>query len=435
MNKRMMCAASVAALACATPTGLIGRPMNDLSNGDLEKTLKEVSNQMERIGSDLKKTAENALSEAQKAGEVSAETKANADALLKAQNTADGLIKSLTEKVEGLDAKALEMAQEMAEGGGRESDGVMTLGQAVVADDAKLKAYAENGFSGAMTMKVGNAITTASGSAGGLIFADEDRTPVNMQRRRLRIRDLLNVGRTDSGSVIHSKQVLRDDQTGMVAEEAAAPVSAYGWDKATTLVKKISHVTHISEEALADAAQLQTELDGEMRYGLDLKEEKQILTGDGVGENHSGLMTEATAFVAAVGLPNVTAIDRIRLALLQLALADHIGTAIVLNPTAWAGIDLLKDGNANFIFGNPGAQTTPMLWGKDVVETNSFGATEFLVGDLFMAATLHDRMDTEVLISSEHGTNFVEGMLTMKATKRQALAIKRALAMVAGTLP
>ena len=73
-----------------------------------------------------------------------------------------------------------------------------------------------------------------------------------------------------------------------------------------------------------------------------------------------------------------------------------------------------------------------MLWGKDVVETNTMSVGEWLVGDLAMAATLYDRQDAEVLFSTEHDQNFVEDMVTMKARKRVALAIKRALAMVTG---
>lgn len=218
----------------------------------------------------------------------------------------------------------------------------------------------------------------------------------------------------------------------MVAEEGTIPESSYGWDKAEAPVRKVGHVTNISEEAMADADQLQSELDSEMRYGLDLEEDKQLLAGDGTGENLSGLLTEATAFVAAAGLPNATRIDRLRLGMLQISLADYVATSMVLNPTDWAAIDLLKDSQSRFIFGNPGAQSTPMLWGKDVVDSNSMTAGEWLVGDLLMAATIYDREDVEVLISSEHGTNFIEDMLTMKATKRLALAIKRPAAMVTG---
>ena len=53
---------------------------------------------------------------------------------------------------------------------------------------------------------------------------------------------------------------------------------------------------------------------------LDLEEEQQILAGDGVGDNLSGLITEATPFAAQAGLPDQTRLDRLRLALLQLEL-------------------------------------------------------------------------------------------------------------------
>ncbi|KZK76310.1 Phage capsid family protein [Pseudovibrio sp. W64] len=143
-------------------------------------------------------------------------------------------------------------------------------------------------------------------------------------------------------------------------------------------------------------------------------------------------MTEAVAFAAAAGLPNATRIDRLRLAILQVALADYVATSFVMNPTDWAAIDLLKDSQDRYIFGNPGSMSTPMLWGKDVVESNTMSAGEWLTGDLAMAGTYYDRQETEVLISSEHDTNFIEDMLTMKGRKRVALAIKRAAAMVKG---
>ena len=53
-------------------------------------------------------------------------------------------------------------------------------------------------------------------------------------------------------------------------------------------------------------------------------------------------------------------------------------------------------------------------------------------GDLALAATYYDRWLTEVIISSEHADNFVKDMLTMKARKRVALAVKRQGAMVTG---
>ncbi|OLS51786.1 phage major capsid protein, partial [Rhodovulum sulfidophilum] len=145
----------------------------------------------------------------------------------------------------------------------------------------------------------------------------------------------------------------------MTAEGAAAPVSSYGWSQADAPVRKITHVTHISDEALADAGQLQAEIDGELRYGLDLEEEAQILAGDGAGQNLTGLITVATAYAAPEGLPDETRIDRLRLGLLQVALANFAANGITLHPIDWAAIELLKDAQGRYIFGNPNEQATP----------------------------------------------------------------------------
>lgn len=431
MKKSLMPAVSTAALFACAPAAVLGNPRAEAPN--IEQTLKEVTAQLSRIESSVKSTAEDALAQAKKAGEVSAETKAEADKLLTAQTEATKIVEGLKAQLESLDTKTADIAQAVADGfGGGVSERPKTLGQAVVAQDEKIAKYIADGASGTLSLKVGAAITTADGSGGGLIYREEERTPVPLARRRLLLRNLISNARTSSDLVKYRRQSLRDNQAAAVAEGAAAPESSYGWEKAEAPVRKVSHVTNISEEAMADADQLQSEIDGEMRYGLDLEEDRQILAGDGLGENLAGLLTAAPAFVAAAGLPDATRIDRLRLGLLQVALEDYTSTAIVLNPTDWTAIDLLKDADQRFIFGNPASQSTPMLWGKDVAETNTMTAGEWLAGDLMMAATLYDRMDTEVLISSEHDQNFVEDMLTMKARKRLALAIKRALAMVQG---
>lgn len=432
MNKALMPAICLAALMGVRPEAVLGQVHFEAAI-DPEKLLVEVNQKLDKLNGEVKQTAENALAEARRAGEVSNETKASADKLLTAQNTLAETAKTIQAQLEGLDAKTLEVSQALAAGGQNTPDARMTMGQAVLAEGAEgIQNFLANGAKGNLRIGVANAITTADGSGGGLIYHEEERSPVNMPQRRLRIRGLVSIGRTGSDLVSYRKQTLRADATDAIAETGTYPESAFGWSKADTKVKKIGAVTNISEETMADADQLQSEIDIELRYGLDLEMEKQILAGDGIGENLHGLIPNATAFSAAAGLPNATRIDRLRLAILQVVLADYIPTAFVLNPTDWAGIDLLKDANSRFVFGNPSAQSAPTLWGKDVVESNTMSVGEWLTGDLPMAATLYDRSEAEVLISSEHGTNFIEDMLTMKARQRVALAIKRGAAMVTG---
>lgn len=430
MLKSKMLAVSVTALMAARPAAVRGVV---LAEANPEAMLATVNAKLDKLNGEIKQTAENALSEAKRAGEVSAETKATADQLLTAQNALKVSADAITAQLEGLEAKTLEVSQALAAGGARGGSAPMTMGQATLAEGGEaIQNFLANGAKGSLRIGVSNAITSADGSGGGLHYHDEERAPVNMPRRQLRIRSLISAGRTGSDLVKFRKQTVRTDATAMIAETGTYPESAFGWTKAQAEVKKIGAVTNVTEETMADADQLQSEIDVELRYGLDLEMEKQILAGDGTGENLSGLITNATGFVAPAGLADGNRIDRLRLALLQVVLADYIPTAFVLNPTDWAAIDLIKGTDGKFIFGNPGAQSTPMLWGKDVVESNTMSVGEWLTGDMAMAATLYDRSEAEVLISSENDTNFVEDMLTLKARQRVALAIKRAAALVTG---
>jgi HK97 family phage major capsid protein len=428
--KARMPAIILAAAAFAIPSHVLGGVHFE---GDTETLLKEVNQQLGQLNGEVKQKAEDALKQSKKSGEVSAETKIAVDKLLTTQNALLETAKNLTEQLEGLDAKTLEISQAVAAGGTPGGQARMTMGQAVLATGAdQIKNFVANGFGGTLKIDVGNAITSGSTSGGGLITREEEAGVISMARRQLRIRSLLSVGRTGRDLIPYARQTLRTDNTAAIAEGGTYPESAFGWTKTQAQVKKIGAHVNVSEEVVADSDLLQTEIDVDLRYGLDLEEEKQILAGDGVGENLSGLITNATAFSAAAGLPNGTRIDRLRLAILQIILADYVPTALILNPLDWAAIDLMKDGQSRFVFGNPGAQSSPRLWGKDVVESNTMSAGEWLAGDLAMAATLYDRSEAEVLISSEHDQNFIEDMLTMKARKRLALAVKRPAALVTG---
>lgn len=426
MKKMMMPAASLAAMAAAMPAAILGAPRMDAA-GSVEKLLGEVKQEVARVGEDTKRIAEDALKQSRQTGELTQEAKKAADKALNQLFELSNAQSKLEGTLEAIESRTAEVEQNLAAGRGGSAP-AQSLGQEIAGMD-ELKAWVQNGLSGNLTVRPQAAITTAS--ADGLISPTRDGV-VNMARRRLTIRALLNVATTESDRIVFARQITRTDGTDMVAEGAAAPVSDFAWEEAEATVKKIATVTHASDEALADAGQLAGMIDGELRYLMDLEEEAQILTGDGLGQNLSGLVTNATAFAAAAGLPDATRIDRIRLALLQVSLSDYIANGIALHPTDWAAIELLKDGNQRYVFGDPGQGTAPRLWGLDVVATPSLSANEWLVGDFSLAATLYDRQQTEVLISSEHSDNFVKGMKTIKAVKRLALADKRPAAMVTG---
>lgn len=421
----MMSGAALASMIAAMPAAATHAPRMEVAGG-VEALLQQVRQELTRVGDDVRRTAEDALKQASQTGTLTAETKAQSDRMLSQFHELSGAHQKLEGKLEALETRNLDLEQSVAQGGGRGgARTAMSVGQEIAGSD-QLKAWLANGAQGGLTLRPTNAITSAAGSAGGLIWETQERAPVNMPRRTLPVRSLLSQATTDSDLVKFTKQVLREQNAAMVAEGVAPPAASnYGWTQAEAAVRKIVAFTHVSDEALADAGQLQAAIDGELRYDVDVKEDKQILSGDGVGQNLSGLLSEAAAFVAAAGLPNDTRIDRLRLGLLQVALNDYAATGITLHPTDWAAIELLKDTSGRYIFGDPNVLSTPRLWGLDAVATASHGLGEWMVGNFAMAATIYDREDVEVLISSEHGNNFIEGMKTIKATKRLTLAIKR----------
>ena len=191
-----------------------------------------------------------------------------------------------------------------------------------------------------------------------------------------------------------------------VAEGAAKPYSDLTYDLASAPVRTIAHLFKASRQIMDDAPGLRSMIDGRARYGLRFVEENQLLNGSGTGQNIHGLVPQATAFAPAFTDADQTGIDRLRLAILQVVLAEYPATAFVLNPIDWAKIELTKDAGGNYIIGNPQGSLTPTLWNLPVVSTQAMAAGEFLTGAFSFAAQIFDRMDIEVLLSTENDKDF-----------------------------
>lgn len=428
MSKHMLMLPSLAAMMAARPAAVIGSVRADAGGNDVAQLMKDVKAQLDRITSDVNKTAETAMNEAKKAGELSAETKSSVDQLLNTQGTMKQAFDTLEKKVEALDASNLDIEQRLGSrrpGGG--DDPRQTLGGAV-ANFEGVKGFVK----GTMSFTVKNAITSGSASAGRLKVPQRDTEIVGLPRRQFFVRDLLSRNTTETDLIQYAKLKTRTLNAGMVAEGALKPESNLEWELAEAAVRTIAHWIHVARQTMDDIPQLQGEIDNELVYGLDLAEENQLLSGDGVGQNLSGLITNASDYLGTYEPAGSTRIDRLRFSLLEASLAGYPADGMVINEIDWALIETTKDNEGRYIFANPLQLAGPVLWGRPVVPTTEIAADHFLTGAFKVAATIYDRMDTEVLISSEDRDNFVKNMLTVRAEKRLALAIKRAKALIYG---
>lgn len=377
-----------------------------------EQLAEELRGKIDEQHKDVLSKADEALTEAKKAGELSTETKQGVDQALTGINV---LREQLTQVEQKMATKP---------GSGKEAK---SYGAQLV-ESEKFAQFKSNGFQGSARFEL-KAITAADANA----VSDRDLdVAVGLPKRPFTIRDLLTVVPTDSGSIDYAKQTTRTNNAAPVAEGATKPTSAYVWSIVNAPVRTIAHLAKITRQAMDDAKQLQGEVEQEMRYGLKLAEEDELLNGDGTGQHLTGLVPNATAFNPAITLAAPTKIDILRLAMLQAELAFYAADGHVLNPADWAEIELSKDGNDRYLFASPQGLAGPRMWGLPVVSTPAMTLGDFLTGG-FKLQTLYDRMAPEVLIASENSDDFEKNLYTMRCEERLALAVKRASALVTDT--
>ena len=382
----------------------------------LEQEYKQVQADLKSVGDTLKGYAENAEKEIKAHQQLSAESKANADTALSKFNELQAKLNDITQKIE------------------RPQDNpkvsVQSLGQMVVESESFKNANMNASFRGSVRVNAPrSAITTTTTN---IVAPDRQAGIIAPPVRRMTIRDLLIPGTTNSNAIEFVRETGFTNNAKTVGEGAAKPYSDITFELVTSPVRTVAHLFKASRQILDDVSGLISYIDGRARNGLQLEEENQLLFGNGSGSNILGIVPQASSFTPSLSVANATAIDRIRLALLQAVLAEFPSNGIVLNPIDWASIELTKDNDGRYIIGNPMDGTTPRLWNLPVVETQAMNANYFLVGAFNMAAQIFDRMNMEVLISTENNKDFEQNMITIRAEERLALAVYRPEAFVTG---
>lgn len=343
----------------------------------------------------------------------------------------------VTEENQKLNGRLADLEQKLADD--RKDDSrrkglIKTPGEAFT-ESEQLKAFVKRGGKGHSEAFELKAITSLPGSGGAGIWSERLPGVVEEPLRPLTIRDLLDVGTTSSNLIEWIKELLFTNNADVVSEGAQKPESNITYEREDVPVRTIAHWIHATRQVLADFPQLQTLINGRLTYGLKIVEENQILLGDGTGENLLGLIPQSTPYNNALNRPGDTFIDVIRHAILQVRLSFYPATGIVLTPTDWHNIELTKDNENRYLMANPQGNLPPMLWGRPVVESDGMPNDQFLVGAFRLAATLFDREQATIAVSTEDRDNFIKNMVTILVEERLALAVARPAALVHGSFP
>ena len=394
---------------------------------DMEASFGELKDNFDKVTNKINTSVQNVLDENKRLGGLTEDTKAAVDKALAEQG-------HLNARIEEIQASSRDLEQRFASGRRGGAGSAKSLGRMVVEDAAdKIKAAKDGGVNGRISLGVFNAITSLPGSGGALLTERREGEIIAEPDRKLVIKDLVTVGQTDQALIKYFREIARIGAAGIVPDDGVTvkPLIDKTWDATSAEVQTIAGRMEIHKHMLDDIPALRTDIDTTLTYEVNKVENAQILAGDGVGENFSGLITNATQYAQGTReQAGATILDRLRLAMLQVAAAGYTVDAHVLNIWDWAQAEMLKDSTGRYIFGNPFGETpTPRLWGRAVVDTDAMPEGDFLTGAFKMAATYYERQAVEILLSSENRDNFDKNMLTVRGEKRGVVAVKRPLAL------
>lgn len=335
----------------------------------------------------------------------------------------------------GLKEQVDELVQKMAEGGGNQKDEHKTAGELFTSDERVKSFLSTDPSSGKVDLRIKTTLTSLTTAAGGSVGDAIDNTRLAgilpLPQRRLTVRDLISPGRMDGNTLEYVKETGFTNNAATVAEGSSKPSSDIQLELYTTSAKVIAHWMKASKQVLSDISQLRSIIDQRLLYGLAYVEEAQLLSGDGTGQNLTGIIPQATAYSAPIALADLNIIDVLRLSMLQAALAEYPATGHVMHPTDWASIETLKDTTGRYIIGNPQGTTAPTMWGLPVVATQAMTVRKFLTGAFKLGAQLFDRWDARVETGFVND-DFIKNLVTVLAEERLALAVYRPEAFIYG---
>ena len=379
------------------------------------------------LQAELKTGHENVLAQIAEIAKAGDDVKAEA---LKAAEDAVGKVTALSDQL-------VEVEQKIAAGISRGEEAPQSLGHIIVASE-EFKAFSSNASQGdkfRMTVQA-STITGQDGSPpeNSDILVAPGRRPgiVPGAFRALRVADLLTQIPISSNAWDFTRELAFTNNAAETAEAAAKAETDLTFELDTVNIRTIAHWIKASNQILADAPAVAAYIDTRMAYGVNAREDLQLLVGDGTGQNISGMTIAAnrTAFTPVSG---DTALDSLNRAKYQLIGADYAADGVIMNPADWGAIERLKTSDAAYVVGNPFGTIVPMVWGLPVVLSNNMTSGSFQMADF---ATTYDyllRSGTVVEIGFIND-DFTKNLVTIRGEKRSALATLRPASALFGAL-
>jgi len=266
-------------------------------------------------------------------------------------------------------------------------------------------------------------------------FAPESiRLPgfVEAATRPIQLLDILPTGSTGQEAVKFMEETTRTHGAAERAEAAAFAESAFAFTERNTPVQKITDSVPVTDEQLEDAALIESYINGRLAFGVRQRLDQQCLIGDGAAPNLRGILnTPGIQTRVKGGDPVMNAIYKAMtdIRLVGRAMPTHTN----MHPLDWQNIRLTRTSDGVYIFGAPTEAGPERLWGLPVIQNDALAEGTALVGSFQPAwIMLFERRGIDIQVGFV-ATQFTQGLRTVRADMRGALAVFRPAAFHAVT--
>ena len=384
---------------------------------------ENVKNQLDQLGNIIDEKIEKAT------GQALESANGKADETLKSE--IDNLTKKFNERFDSFEVENKKMFEKKNESKNFRTNLTKALNEGAIDNLVK-------GNTNAAAFEIKADMTMANDYTNEVVAADRVPGFKFDPNRPQNMRQIIPNGSTGSDVVRFVKESGYSNGAAAKAEGATLGQTDFDMTATSVNVEKIGTYLRISEEMLADTAQLTSYISNRVPAKLLEVEDDQILGGNGTSPNLNGLYNSGTNFDTSSSgafyqsVDSANEFDVLVAAINQLALSNYKPNYILLNPTDFHKILLLKDSQSRYLKDQVYQGLQPSFMGVPVIINNEVNSGTFLVGD-FNSCQLWIRENLSVSFHREDGTNIRDGFVTVRCQERVALATYLPLGIIDGT--
>lgn len=247
---------------------------------------------------------------------------------------------------------------------------------------------------------------------------------VDAVTRPIQVIDLIPGGSIGQAAAVYMEETTRTHSAAETAEGAAYKESTFVLTERTESVRKITDSIPVTDEQLEDVPFAQSYLDNRIRFGIQQRLDLQIIQGDGITPNLTGILNKSGIQTQAKGTDPVPDAFYKAMTLIRVT-GRATPTGHIMHPNDWSAIRLLRTADGVYIWGNPSEAGPERLWGLPVAQADSLDENTGIVGSFADWSQLLERRGLMVEIGFV-GTQFTEGEQTIRASMRVVFVIYRA---------